>query len=88
MEGYKGVDGNMVHYRDRGYSAYTITKEKTTWEVPCVDNQEYTCMNVLWDIPAKYRGKSVTITWDVKTDGKWLSVMNIDVSAQCLIHNA
>ena len=80
VKGYKGVDGTMVHYRDRGWSAYTITNSETQWNVPCVENQTYTCMNVLWTIPAKYRGKMVTIKWDVKTDGYWLDVVYPSIS--------
>lgn len=86
VTGWKGVEGTMVHERDRGYSNYTITgiNQTQTWAVPCVSGQEYTRMNVVWTVPAKYRGKDVTISWLVKTDGNLLNKVTVDVSATTL----
>ena len=86
VTGWKGVEGTMVHERDRGYSNYTITgiNQSQTWAVPCVSGQEYTRMNVVWTVPAKFRGKDVTISWSVKTDGNLLDKVTVDVSATTL----
>ena len=86
VTGWKGVEGTMVHERDRGYSNYTITgiNQSQTWAVPCVSEQEYTRMNVVWTVPAKFRGRDVTISWSVKTDGNLLDKVTVDVSATTL----
>ena len=86
VTGWKGVEGTMVHERDRGYSNYTITgiNQSQTWAVPCVSGQEYTRMNVVWTVPAKFRGRDVTISWSVKTDGNLLDKVTVDVSATTL----
>ncbi len=77
---YRGVDGSMILYRDRGYSNVSIGTSKGNELCPCVDNQDYAIVNVLWDIPYKYRGKKVTISWSIHHNGnmteynKWISI--------------
>ena len=66
---YRGVDGSMVLYRDRGYSNVSIGTSKGNELCPCVDNQDYAIVNLLWDIPYKYRGKKVTISWSIHHNG-------------------
>ena len=77
---YRGVDGSMILYRDRGYSNVSIGTSKGNELCPCVDNQDYAIVNLLWDIPYKYRGKKVTISWSIHHNGnmteynKWISI--------------
>ena len=65
----KGVDGDMTLYRDRGYSSVKVTNSLGNELCPCLDNQDYAIVNVLWDIPNKYRGKKVTISWGIHHNG-------------------
>ena len=81
---YRGVDGTMTHFRDRGYSTVTIGKKESTNQCPMVDNQSYAIMNILWDIPSKYRGKKVTISWSIHHNGNFTEKnhwINIDKSS-------
>ena len=77
---YRGVDGTMILYRDRGYSNVSIGTSKGNELCPCVDNQDYAIVNLLWDIPYKYRGKKVTISWSIHHNGnmteynKWIGI--------------
>ena len=76
----RGVQGTMTLYRERNYSSVNVTTNTTTILVPCVDNQNYAIINLLWDIPNKYRGKKVTITWGIHHNGnkgeanKWIAI--------------
>ena len=65
----KGVDGDMTLYRDCGYSSVKVTNSLGNELCPCLDNQDYAIVNVLWDIPNKYRGKKVTISWGIHHNG-------------------
>ena len=77
---YKGVDGPMTLYRDRGYSSVSVGTTKGNDLCPCLDNQDYAIVNLLWDIPNKFRGKKVTISWSIHHNGNlsesncWLDI--------------
>ena len=66
---YKGVEGTMTLYRDRGYSAVSVGTSKGNDLVPCVDNQDYAVLNLLWTISNKFRGKKCTISWSIHHNG-------------------
>lgn len=79
----RGVDGTMTLFRDRGYSAVSVGTTKGNDLCPCVDNQDYTIVNLLWDIPNKYRGKTVTISWTIHHTGngtEYNKYISIDAS--------
>ena len=80
---YKGVDGTMVLNRTRGYSQVTITRMGTKELCPCLENKTYALVDLLWDIPDKYRGKTVTISWYIHHDGNTVAEADktIDVKA-------
>ena len=62
----KGIDGNMVLYRAQNYSSCMITTTAKEYELPSEPDQNYSLAEVLWDIPRAYRGKRVTVSWDVR----------------------
>ena len=66
---YRGVEGTMTLFRDRGYSSVSVGTSKGNDLCPCVDNLDYAIVNLLWDIPNKYRGKKVTISWVIHHTG-------------------
>ena len=77
---YRGVDGTMTHFRDRGYNSVSVGTTASSNQCPMVDNQSYAILNILWDIAAKYRGKKVEITWSIHHNGnmtekdKWINI--------------
>lgn len=77
----RGVDGTMTMYRNRGYSAVSVNTSTGKDLCPCVENQDYATFELLWDIPYKYRGKKVTISWSIHHNGnsafesnEWISI--------------
>ncbi len=83
---YKGVDGNMTLYRERGYSNASVGTSKKTIVYPCLENQNYAIVNALWDIPNKYRGKKVIISWSIHHNGNtgesnyWPSISSTSIT--------
>lgn len=83
MRCHKEVDGTLTLFRERGYSNVNIgnTKEQYT-TVPTKNNDDDdSYVNLLWRIPAKYRGQKVTISWSMHHNGntvseknKWISI--------------
>ncbi|MBO6190091.1 MAG: hypothetical protein J6N92_04680 [Alloprevotella sp.] len=67
--GYKGVEGNMVLNRDQNYSSINVTNSKEKWSIPKVSGTNYSMIRLTWSIPDKYRGKKVTISWDIHKTG-------------------
>ena len=66
---YAGVDGTMVLNRARGNSKVTIGRSLMFTTCPCVENKEYALVDLMWTIPSKYRGKTVTISWYIHHNG-------------------
>ncbi|MBR7029206.1 MAG: hypothetical protein IKI05_07380 [Bacteroidaceae bacterium] len=67
--GYKGVEGDMVLSRDQNYSSINVTNSKAKWSIPKVSGTNYSILHLTWSIPDKYRGKTVTISWDIHKTG-------------------
>ena len=80
MKCYKGVDGTMRLFRQRGYSTTTIGTTSSKVNCPCKENSDDAFVDLLWDVPKKYRGKKVTISWSMRHNGnspepnKWLAI--------------
>ena len=67
---FKGVDGNMSLFRDQGYSTVSVTQSQEKLILPCKSSTDPDAfVNLLWDIPNKYRGKKVVISWSIHHDG-------------------
>ena len=68
---YKGVDGEMVLKRDRGYSNVTITTSEQKVEVPFQtgSTSNVAKLYLTWTVPASMRGMPLTITWKVHKTG-------------------
>ena len=66
---YKGVDGNMTLKRDRDYSSVNVTTSETQYVIPIIKGTDYAIIHLVWDIPYKYRGKTVTISWNIHKTG-------------------
>ena len=62
------VGGTMTLERS-GMSSVQITASEQWVEIPDVSGQEYAIVHLRWVIPSAYRGKNVTITWDIDKDG-------------------
>ena len=62
------VGGTMTLERS-GMSSVQITSSEQWVEIPDVSGQEYAIVHLRWVIPSAYRGKNVTITWDIDKDG-------------------
>ena len=92
MKCHKGVDGTMTLYRERSYGNVSIGNTKNQYTtVPTKNNDDDTSWaNLLWEIPSKYRGQSVTIKWSIHHNGnvsepdRWLSIddSKIDIPAE------
>lgn len=65
----KGVDGNMILYRDRNYGSVSVGTSERTDALPCMSNSETAYVNLLWTIPRKYRGQKVEISWSMHHNG-------------------
>ena len=66
---YKGVDGAMVMTRDRNYSSINVTTSEKEATIPIISGTDYAIIHLTWTIPSKYRGKTVTISWDIHKTG-------------------
>ncbi|MBQ6682987.1 MAG: hypothetical protein IJM74_02670, partial [Bacteroidales bacterium] len=66
---YKGVDGTMVMTRDRDYSSISVTTSEKEATIPIISGTEYAIIHLTWTIPNSYRGKTVTISWDIHKTG-------------------
>ena len=66
---YKGVDGAMVMTRDRNYSSINVTTSEKEATIPIISGTDYAIIHLTWTIPYKYRGKTVTISWDIHKTG-------------------
>ena len=66
---YKGVDGVMVMKRDRDYSSINVTTSEKEATIPIIAGTDYAIIHLIWTIPYKYRGKTVTISWDIHKTG-------------------
>ena len=65
----KGVDGDMLLYRERNYSTLSVSRSSRTDDLPCMSNSETAYVNLLWNLPNKYRGKKVHISWSMHHNG-------------------
>lgn len=79
---YKGVDGTMVLNRARGYSKMNIGMATTRGVCPCEENKQYALVDLMWEIPDKYRGKSVKISWYIHHDGNTVAEANKTINIQ------
>lgn len=79
---YKGVDGAMVLNRARGYSKMNIGMATTRGVCPCEENKQYALVDLMWEIPDKYRGKSVKISWYIHHDGNTVAEANKTINIQ------
>ena len=66
---YKGVDGAMVLKRDRDYSSINVTTSEKEATIPIISGTDYAIIHLVWNIPASYRGKTVTISWSIHKTG-------------------
>lgn len=66
---YKGVDGAMVMTRDRDYSSINVTTSEKEATIPIISGTDYAIIHLMWTIPYKYRGKTVTISWSIHKTG-------------------
>ena len=62
------VDGTMTLERN-GMSSVQVSSQSQWVEIPDVSGQEYAMVYLRWIIPSAYRGKNVTISWDIDKDG-------------------
>ncbi len=76
------VSGTMTLERS-GMSSVQITSSEQWVEIPDVSGQEYAMVYLRWVIPSAYRGKNVTISWDIDKDGNGVleSHKKIDITA-------
>ena len=66
---YKGVDGTMILKRDRDYSSINVTTSEKEATIPIISGTDYAIIHLVWTIPASYRGKTVTISWNIHKTG-------------------
>lgn len=62
------VGGTMTLVRP-GMSSEQVTSTSKTVEIPDVSGQTYAMMYLTWEVPDRFRGKTVTISWDIDKDG-------------------
>ena len=62
------VGGTMTLLRP-GMSSEQVTSTSKTVEIPDVSGQTYAMMYLTWEVPDRFRGKTVTISWDIDKDG-------------------
>ncbi len=86
----KGVDGVMKIIRTRGWSKVNVKNTNTQVTIPNLEGTGDTQMRVyvelLWTIPAAFRGKDITISWSIYHDGnhnengEWVKIPESDFS--------
>ena len=62
------VGGTMTLERS-GMSSVQVSGTAQWVEIPDVSGQEYAIVYLRWIVPSTYRGKNVTISWDIEKDG-------------------
>ena len=76
------VGGTMTLERS-GMSPVQVNSLEQWVEIPDVSGQEYAIVYLRWVIPSAYRGKNVTISWDIDKDGNGVleNHKKIDITA-------
>ena len=68
---YKGVDGEVLLKRDRGYSDVVVTTNEQSAEIPFQtgSTNNVAKLYLTWTVPASMRGMPLTISWKVHKTG-------------------